>query len=288
MTNEISCIQSNLLPNQHEMQVFQIMAKQSAASGFYKSIGGEAQIMSILLVARELSIPPMLALSGGVWNINGKLEISARMMNTLIRRNGHSLQIIESNDKICTIEGKRKDNGDCFRTTFTIEDAQKAGLIRSGGNWTKYPTDMLFARALSRLARQLFSDCVAGCYVEGEIRDSFCEEKLQPSAYEEINIPINDIPVQEKVIQEPIEVISKEQCDVLLDKISGVNSDYAKLLYKHAKTNFGITSMSLLPQTQYDAFCNLVERALAKERSEKEEKMKIQTVSEERTSEEVQ
>jgi hypothetical protein len=34
---------------------------------------------------------------------------------------------------------------------------------------------MLFARALSRLARQLFSDCIGTAYAEGETRDSSYE-----------------------------------------------------------------------------------------------------------------
>jgi len=54
-------------------------------------------------------------------------------------------------------------------TSFTYVEAVKAGLVKQGGGWTKWPKDMCFARALSRLARQLFSDVIGMGYVEGEI-----------------------------------------------------------------------------------------------------------------------
>ena len=157
-----------LIPTAHEMQVFQIMARQSASSGFYKSIGGEAQIMAILLSARELGVMPMEALNGGIWNIQGRIEISARLMNKMIRRAGHSLTIKELNTKTCVLSGKRADNGDTFEASFTIEDAQRAG-VANRPVWKSYAEDMLFARALSRLARRLFADVIGTAYVEGEI-----------------------------------------------------------------------------------------------------------------------
>lgn len=50
-------------------------------------------------------------------------------------------------------------------------------MIKPGGVWAKYPEDMIYARALSRLARRLFADVIGTAYVEGEIR----EEKLEMS-----------------------------------------------------------------------------------------------------------
>ena len=164
-----------LIPHEHEMMVFDAMASQAVNSKMYKGIGDKAGIMMIMLSARELGIPAMQALNGGLNIINGKVEISARMMNALIRRAGHSIVIKESTEKACILTGKRIDNGDSATASFTYDDAVKAGLIKSGGGWTKFPKDMLFARALSRLARQLFSDVIGIGYVEGEIKASEVE-----------------------------------------------------------------------------------------------------------------
>lgn len=164
------------IPSEHEMMVYQVMADQAVESKMYRGIGDKAGVMMIMLAARELGIPPMQALNKGLNIIQGAVEISARMMNAMIRRAGHSIKIIKSDDITCTLEGKRSDNGDTATVTYGIEDAKKAGLVKVGGGWTKNPTDMCFARALSRLARQLFSDVIGIGYVEGEITQAVQQE----------------------------------------------------------------------------------------------------------------
>lgn len=160
----------SLMPDPAEFQMFQTIARSAQNSGLYAGVGQEAKIFMVLLSARELGIPPMLALNGGIWNIQGKIEISARLMNGLIRRAGHSIKVIESTDTTCTLLGKRTD-GDSVECTFTIEDATKAGLHKSN-TYMKYPADMLYNRCMSRLARRLFSDVIGTAYIEGEIKDA--------------------------------------------------------------------------------------------------------------------
>lgn len=199
MNNELM-VQNNLMPSLHEMQCIQTIAKQCATSGFYKKLGGEPQIMSIILSARELGIQPMQALNGGLWIILGKIEVSARLMNAMIRRAGHSIAIEQSDNKGCVLIGKRSDSGDTCKASFTWDEAVKAGLTGKD-SWRNYAEDMLFARALSRLARRLFPDVVGSSYVEGEIRDAINPESLTPSPYED-ETPKADEPVK---IDEPID-----------------------------------------------------------------------------------
>lgn len=161
---------SSNIPSEHEMMVFHTMAETAVNSKMYKNVGEKAGIMMVMLAARELGISPMMSLNGGLNIIQGKVEISARMMNALIRKAGHSITIVESSDSGCKLKGKRADTGDTAEVSYTIQEAQKAGLVKTGGGWTKNPKDMCFARALSRLARQLFSDVIGIGYVEGEIK----------------------------------------------------------------------------------------------------------------------
>ena len=177
-----------LVPREHEMMVYDTMAKQAVSSKFYRNFGDVSAVMTIMLSARELGISPMAALNGGLNIIQGKVEISARMMNAMIRRAGHSVQTVGCNETECQIKGKRQDNGDEETISYTIEDAKKAGLVKVGGGWTKYLADMLYARALSRLARRLFPDVIGCAYVEGEIveakfesvKDVECEKEEPP------------------------------------------------------------------------------------------------------------
>lgn len=207
MTDNMPAITNGLLPSQVEFQMFQTIARNAQLSGLYRGVGGEAQIFMILLAARELGISPMLALNGGIWNIQGKIEISARLMNGLIRRAGHSLTVVKSDNEICILKGKRSD-GDTFECSFSFEDAERAGLT-GRDVWKKYTSDMLYNRCMSRLARRLFSDVIGTAYVEGEISDAKEIEKLQKADFEEIK--------QNQAVEEEAKqpVISQEKAEEL-------------------------------------------------------------------------
>ncbi len=157
------------VPDEHEVQVYKFMAEQAETSKLYRGIGDRSGLLTIMLSAREMGIAPMCAINGGLNLIQGKVEVSARMMTALIRKAGHSLTVIESTDDVCVVKGKRADNGDEMECSFTLEEAKRAGLVKNGGGWQKHPSDMLFARAISRLSRRLFSDIIGVGYVEGEI-----------------------------------------------------------------------------------------------------------------------
>jgi hypothetical protein len=193
---ELAVRQNNApgMPSEHEMMVYHTMAKQAVSSKMYKGVGEEAGVMMIMLSARELGIPPCQALNGGLNIIQGKVEISARMMSAMIRKAGHQIKIKENTNNICTLEGRRCDTGEILETSFSVADAQLAGIFKAGGGWTKWPKDMCFARALSRLARQLFSDVIGIGYVEGEIKASEAE----------IVLP-NDVHIEEVEIEDEAE-----------------------------------------------------------------------------------
>ena len=129
---------------------------------------GPAGIFAVVSAAGALGIDPKLALGGGLYFVKGKVEMSSRMMAGLIRKHKHSItRDGKSDDTICILHGKRADTRDCWTESFSIEEARRAGLLK--GPWLTFPRDMLYARALSRLARQLFPDIIGNCYVEGEI-----------------------------------------------------------------------------------------------------------------------
>jgi hypothetical protein len=209
-------------PSEHEMMVFQTMAKAAVESKMYRGIGDQAGVMMIMLSARELGIPPCQALNGGINIINGKAEISARMMSALIRKSGHEIKIKNISDASCTLVGKRSDTGESEEATFTIEDAQKAGLVKPNGGWTKCPKDMCFARSLSRLARQLFSDVIGIGYVEGEIKASDVELVVPDDILPEI--PEN--PQEDEInLHKLLDIFDKEDQFLLME--------YMEVVMKH-------------------------------------------------------
>ncbi len=126
MTNNLPSKQ--IIPTAHELQVLQSIARNASSSGLYTGVGNEQKIFMILLAARELGINPMMALNGGLWNILGRIEISARLMNFMIRRAGHHIIVKEISAQRCILEGKRIDSEDFCTVQFTIEEAYRAGL----------------------------------------------------------------------------------------------------------------------------------------------------------------
>jgi hypothetical protein len=117
------------------------------------------------------------------------------MMNGMIRKAGHKLEIT-STKAACSIRGTRNDTGETYVASFSVDDAKNAGLFKAGGGWDKYPEDMCFARALSRLARRLFPDVIGTAYVEGEIEDGEDTDKQKksrsgPSGFEITEVPLS-------------------------------------------------------------------------------------------------
>src|SRR5438552_1450297 len=92
--------------------------------------------------------------------VKGKTGQSAESMRALIHRAGHALKFEEMSAEVCTVWGTRADNGDTETVTFTIGDAERAGLVKGGGAWESYPRAMLIARATTELARLLFGDVI--------------------------------------------------------------------------------------------------------------------------------
>jgi hypothetical protein len=149
--------------------------------------------------------------------------MSSQMMNLLIRQSGHSVtKDPKSDDTVCILHGKRSDNGDIWTESFSIDEAKRAGIYNEKSPWGKYPRDMLFARSLSRLARQLFPDVIKGCYVEGEI-----SQALQ---------------AQQQPLMKSPEVSIQDDADILNRMLSLV-PEHKEKVEKFLQDSFGSTSL---------------------------------------------
>ncbi len=268
MSNELAEYdENNRVPDSKMLEAIAFMAKQANASKFYQSLGGEAGILSIMLLARELGVPLMQSISGGIWNIQGKVEMSARMMNMKIRQAGHKMKI-DSDSNRCIINGTRKDTQEELTVTFTLEDANRAGL--AGGNvWKKYPREMLFNRCLSIIARMLFPDVIGNCYVEGEIKEAFESEqevkqkktenkidvKYEPISISAVQPVIEDAKVESVVdvsLQEPV---TKEQLFELEDLLAGKEDRLPGML-----EHFGIVDLSSMKQKDFEVAVKILKK----------------------------
>lgn len=160
---------NELIPSKDELFNLEKLAKYAVESKYFDKLGGYGGIFSIMMYAKEIGLSPMQALFGGMHSVLGKVELSPQQMNAMVRRAGHKIEIIDQTSEKCTLMGTRKDTGEQCKLSYTIEDAKKAGIYKENSGWTKYPSDMLFARAVSRVCRRLFPDVIGPSYVTGEI-----------------------------------------------------------------------------------------------------------------------
>ncbi len=251
--------QNNMMPSQQEFQMLQVIAKNAQDSGLYSGVGQQqAKIFMVLLAARELGISPMLALNGGIWNIQGKIEISARLMNSMIRRAGHIMEVKKSPTE-CIIKGKRCDTGEEYTETFTWAMAEKAGL--SNGNvWKKYPEDMLYNRCMSRLARTLFPDVIGTAYVEGEIRESKDIEKLERAECEEITHDTKKSHSQSDVNLSQEGKISFDQLTEIMIGYAKTDDIFKKNLKAYIDTKYNVQEFEDLPAKLFEPIMTSIKR----------------------------
>lgn len=127
----------------------------------------ESDILMIIFKGRELQMSPLEAIEQ-IYLINGRPCMSAQAMNSRIRQLGHSVKVSKWDEKTCIVVGKRKDSGDEMSCTYSLDDAKRAGLL-GRQNWQNHPKSMLYARAISQLARSLFPDCLYCVYTQDEL-----------------------------------------------------------------------------------------------------------------------
>ena len=204
-------------------------------------------IMNIMLTADDLGISPMKAINGGFYIVNGKITMSTALMADRIRKDGHSIKIPEWTSQKCVIMGIRKDSGDSIKLEYTMEDAQIAGLT-SSPTWKKYPKSMLYNRAMSMLAKTLFSDIVGAAYSE------------EDEKYDILGVPAKDRPLQTPVEDENLDIditpedtkfVGSNDILVLESLMARLDADSKSTVYSWIKTKYNAASFEELPQDAY-------------------------------------
>lgn len=133
-------------------------------SGYFKDVRDQAQAVTKILFGRELGFSPIVSISG-IHIIEGKPALSSNLMATLIKRSGkYDYRVTRWDNTGCVLMFRQKEAGkweEVGESSFTMDDARAAGVIRAGGSWAKYPKAMLFARALSQGLRTYCPDVSA-------------------------------------------------------------------------------------------------------------------------------
>lgn len=157
--------------NRHGVQLQTIedlfrFSKAVVAAGLApKGLEKVESVFIAIQMGMELGISPMAAIQN-IGVINGKPKIYGSMPLAMVRASGHLEWIKEtiegtgdSRKAVCVT--KRKGEADPKTSTFSVDDAKKAGLWGKN-TWSAYPERMLMYRARGFNLDDNFSDVLKG------------------------------------------------------------------------------------------------------------------------------
>ena len=146
------------------------LAAAAADSGLYGSgAKAKAQLLMKLIYGRDLQIPVSAALSA-IDIYDGKMELSSNLIAALLEAHPHyAYAIVETTNERCELEFF-KDGRSLGKAKFDAADATTAGLADTD-YYRHYPSDMFFARAITRGARRYCPGLGRGVaiYASGEL-----------------------------------------------------------------------------------------------------------------------
>lgn len=146
------------------------LAQSLAKSGLMpRALATPEAILTAIVMGRELGLSAMKSIRS-IHVIEGKPSLSSALIVALVKRETSLcsyFQMIESTDEIATYETQRVGEPKPTRMSFTIAQANKAG-VTGKDNWKKFPAAMLRARCETALARVVYPDLVMGLYEADE------------------------------------------------------------------------------------------------------------------------
>ena len=138
------------------MQVSEMLAK----SGYFQDARDASQAFVKVLAGREIGFPSFASMSG-IHIIKGKPTLGANLMAAAVKRSSkYDYQVKKLDDTTCELIFL--ENGKEVGTSkFDLDDAKRAQTQ----NLTKYPKNMLFARAISNGIKFFCPDLFLGAPV---------------------------------------------------------------------------------------------------------------------------
>ncbi len=129
--------------------------------------GRPMDLYAAILIGRELAIGPMESINE-LYLVDGSISMSAKLMSSLVHRQGHILKTTFTKDSASVEALRRMPDGELESMgtiTFTQEDAERAKLWGKGA-WKAYPMVMMGWRAVSIACRFYFPDCITAVKYE--------------------------------------------------------------------------------------------------------------------------
>jgi len=153
------------------------VAKMIAHSGMVPKQyqGNTGGVLIAIQMGAELGLAPLSAIQN-IAVINGRPSLWGDAVLALVMSHPDCEDIVEDDhadikkNSAATCIVKRRGRSPVKRT-FSVDDAQTAGLWKKAGPWTQYPARMLQMRARGFALRDAFPDALRGIQMAEEVRD---------------------------------------------------------------------------------------------------------------------
>jgi hypothetical protein len=134
--------------------------------------GREADVLLVMMTGAEMGLSTMRALRN-LHVINGRVGMSAAMIRGRCQKHAECemFEVFEADARHAVIEVKKHAWPERRRVAWTIEEAERAGLVTAESLWTKWPQEMCVARATTRAASMYFPEVTSGVLSAEELKE---------------------------------------------------------------------------------------------------------------------
>ena len=233
------------------VQYIESWANFAEEAGLVPQGTSKYQAMAIVQAGKEMGLQPLQSLRSMNF-IKGRLVMSVQLQLALAKSTKNVIvESMEEGEGYCKVTLERDQES--ITCEYTIEDAQKAGLIKPDGNWQKYGRQMLRWRAIGDALRIICPDLVMGLLSPEEAEGIEC---FAPSVHgkPKVQQPQSKCENQNN---ENSDLISEAQAKrfYAIAKGAGWNDDGLKAwLVK----NYNIDSTKKISRTIYEHICEKV------------------------------
>ena len=159
--------------NQLSLNEISNISKVFHQSGMFNDINSQAQAIVKVMAGKELGISPIRSMTK-IYMVKGQVTFGSDIFASQVKQSKeYDYRVKKLTNEECIISfmqlgnnGKWENIGE---SSFTIKDAKTAGVYREGSGWTKFPKNMLFARAISNGCRFYCPHLIGGGYIPEEL-----------------------------------------------------------------------------------------------------------------------
>lgn len=166
------------------------MANAIAKSGLF-GMKDTNSVLALMAVAQAEGLHPATA-ARDFHIIQGRPALKADAMLARFQNAGGKVDWKDyTDDKVTGVFSH--PHGGSLAVTWTIEQAQRIGLVKPGSGWQKFPRAMLRSRCISEGIRSVFPGSVTGFYSPEEVEDFEPKQVAKPNPIKDMGSVIPNV-----------------------------------------------------------------------------------------------